>query len=80
MFRKKIELTFYFPNRESALKLYDEAIKLGIPSTFSSSYDSEISDIKTRYKSFCTVTVVEHSKTEKRLIASAYALEGKLII
>ena len=46
MFRKKIELTFYFPNRESALKLYDEAIKLGIPSTFSSSYDSEISDIK----------------------------------
>lgn len=80
MFKKKIKLTFYFSNRESALKFYDEAIKLRIPSTVSSNYDSKISDIKSRYKSFCTVTVVEHSKTEKRLIASAYALEGKLII
>ena len=52
MFKKKIKLTFYFSNRESALKFYDEAIKLRIPSTVSSNYDSKISDIKSRYKSF----------------------------
>lgn len=79
MFRKKIELTFYFPDRKSGLKFYNEAIKLRIPSVFESSYDSEILDIKSRYKALCTVTVQEHSKNEKKLISSAYALEGVLI-